>query len=206
MIPPRAVVFDIGKVLLDFDFLRAGQALSLLSDMAPEQIRELIDHSALLFRFETGLMSTQQFYDEVRRLAGYRGSIEQFGPAFAAIFTEMTEMTALLAEFRRRLIPAYIFSNTNELAVRYMLQQYPFLSGFNGYILSYEVGAMKPNPAIYDALEKMSGLSGPELFYLDDRPENVAAAVARGWLGHIHSDPAVSWQIARSTFGWPEST
>ena len=206
MITPKAVVFDIGKVLLEFDFLRAGQALSLLSDMPAAQIRELIDHSALLFRFETGLLTTQQFYDEVRRLTGYRGSIEEFGPAFAAIFTEITEMTALLAEFRRRLIPAYIFSNTNELAVRYMFKQYPFLSGFNGYILSYEVGAMKPNPGIYDALEKMSGLSGGDLFYLDDRPENIAAAVARGWQAHVHSDPRVTCGIARATFDWPIAT
>ena len=205
MTTPRAAVFDIGKVLLDFDFLRAGRALSPLSDLTPPQIRELVDHSALLFRFETGLMTTQQFYEEVSRLSGYRGSIEQFGPAFAAIFTEITEMTALLAEFRRRQIPTFIFSNTNVRAVEYMLRQYPFLSGFDGYIFSYQVGAMKPNAPIYEALEKLSGLSGSDLFYMDDRPENVAAGVARGWHGHVHSDPKATWQIARSLFGWPES-
>lgn len=206
MATPRAVAFDIGKVLLDFDFLRAGQALSPLSDLTPLQIRELIDQSPLLHRFETGRMNARQFYDEVRQLSGYTGTFEEFGPAFAAIFTEIVEMTALLAEFRRRHIPAYIFSNTNELAVQYMLQHYPFMSGFDGYILSYKVGAMKPHAPIYDALERMSGLSGAELFYLDDRPENVAAGAARGWIGHIHSDPEVTWQIARSLFGWPEPT
>lgn len=202
MITPRAAVFDIGKVLLDFDFQRAADALSPDSDLSPEGFRRLIDQSPLLHRFETGLISSNQFFQEVAAHSGYRATSDQFAVRFASIFSEIPEMIDLQAEFGRRGLPTYIFSNTNELAVRFMRAHFSVLSRFDGYIFSYEVGAMKPNEVIYQALETLSRLSGSQLFYMDDRPENVEAAIARGWYGHVHSDPKETWRVAAERFGW----
>jgi len=51
------------------------------------------------------------------------------------------------------------------------------------------VGAMKPLPEIYAAMEAMAGRRGADLIYIDDRAENIAAGVARGWRAILHETP-----------------
>ena len=99
-------------------------------------------------------------------------------------------MIALHAAVRRAGLPTYIFSNTNDLAMVHIRHNFPFFANFDGYILSYEVKAMKPDAKIYEALEQTTGKRGAEILYLDDRPENVEAGAARGWQVILHSDPA----------------
>jgi FMN phosphatase YigB (HAD superfamily) len=48
---------------------------------------------------------------------------------------------------------------------------------------------MKPDTRIYEAVEAVSGFSGEDLLYLDDRSENIAAGAGRGWQAWIHDDP-----------------
>jgi HAD superfamily hydrolase (TIGR01509 family) len=101
----------------------------------------------------------------------------------------MPPMVELHDALRKQQIPTYIFSNTNDIAVSHIRRQYPFFGNFDGYILSYEVGAMKPHARIYEALEKMCGRRGGEIFYIDDRLENVQAGAARGWQIVLHESP-----------------
>jgi len=106
----------------------------------------------------------------------------------------------LHAELRRRGFKTYIFSNTNDLATEHVRRNFPFFQNFDGYILSYEVGSMKPQPAIYEAMEKMAGRRGADLVYLDDRPENIAAGAARGWRAILHESTEKTRQ-ALTTMG-----
>jgi HAD superfamily hydrolase (TIGR01509 family) len=196
---PKAVVFDIGKVLLDFDYGIAAQAMAAHCDLRPEQIRGALDHSPLLFEYETGLMSTAEFFARVQDAIGFRGDLALFRRMFADIFTPMPEMVELHRQLRERRVPTFILSNTNELAVGHIRERYAFFAGFDGYSLSYEQRSMKPDSRIYEAVEEMSGCRGAELLYLDDRPENVAAAAVRGWQAIQHLDPAVTLPVvARS--------
>lgn len=192
LMKPSIVVFDLGKVLVDFDYTIAGRRLAAKSQASPAEILKFLDYSPLLFRYETGLMTRQEFFDEVRKMAGYGGTLEEFASFFADIFTEMPAMTALQAALRRKGFRTYIFSNTNDMAIEHIRQAFPFFGNFDGYILSYEVRAMKPAAKIYEALETMSGKRGAEILYLDDRPENIDAGIARGWQTILQTDPAKS--------------
>jgi len=192
MTKPSIVVFDLGKVLVDFDYSIAGRRLAAKSKASPAEIQKFLDHSPLLYRYETGLMSRQEFYDEVRQVSGFCGALEEFSSFFADIFTEMPEMTSLQAALRRKGIPTYIFSNTNDMAIEHIRQAFSFFANFDGYIYSYEVGAMKPAAKIYEALEAMAGKRGADILYLDDRQENVDAGAARGWQVILQTDPAKS--------------
>jgi FMN phosphatase YigB (HAD superfamily) len=192
MTKPSIVVFDLGKVLVDFDYSIAGRRIAAQSNLSAAEVQNYLDHSPLLFRYETGLMSRQEFFETVRDHTGFRGSIVEFGNFFADIFTEMPEMTALHAALRRKGIPTYIFSNTNDLAIEHIRRAFPFFANFDGYIFSYEVGAMKPTAKIYEELEKMSGNRGAEIVYLDDRQENIAAGAARGWQTILQTDAVKS--------------
>ena len=93
---------------------------------------------------------------------------------------------------RRKGIPTYIFSNTNDLAIEHIRRNFPFFANFAGYIFSHEVRAMKPAAKIYEDLERMSGKHGADILYLDDRQENVDAGAARGWQVILQTDPAKS--------------
>ena len=176
---PKAIIFDLGKVLVDFDYAIAGRSIAGHGRLSADQVREFIDHSPLLFRFETGQINKDEFFAEIQATTGFTGSIEEFSGFFSDIFTPIEPMVTLHAELRARGVPTYIFSNTNELAVGHIRRNFPFFSRFDGYILSYEHGAMKPDPRLYEVVEANTGCRNRELFYIDDRPENIETA-ARG--------------------------
>lgn len=186
---PQVIVFDLGKVLVDFDYSIAGRRIAALSKRSAAEVQQFLDHSPLLVRYETGSITRQTFFETVRDYAGFTGGALEFGEFFADIFSEMPEMTSLHADLRRAGLPTFIFSNTNDLAIEHVRRAFPFFGNFDGYILSYEVGAMKPDPLIYEKLEKLSGNRGAEILYLDDRHENIAAGQARGWQTILQTDP-----------------
>jgi len=101
----------------------------------------------------------------------------------------MEQMVDLHGELRRRGFQTYIFSNTNDLAIEHVRHNFPFFKHFDGYIFSYEVGAMKPQPEIYAAMEQMCGRREAELVYIDDRLENIEAGRARGWQTILQETP-----------------
>ena len=182
----QAVVFDLGKVLVDFDYSIAGRRIAARGKMSAGEVQRFIDHSPLLFRFETGQTSQEQFFAEVQSATGFDGTLAEFTGFFADIFTPIQPMLNLHAALRQRHVPTYIFSNTNELAVGHIRKHFPFFSQFNGYICSYQHGAMKPDVKLYEVVERTSRLGGSELLYFDDRAENVAAGAARGWQAVLH--------------------
>jgi FMN phosphatase YigB (HAD superfamily) len=152
----------------------------------------LLCTSPLLRQYETGAINTAQFYEGVCAASGYDGGLAEFGTAFADIFTEIKPMTALHGALRAGGVPTWVFSNTNELAERHIRSRFPFFSRFDGYVLSYEHGAMKPDPRLYEVVERKTGRSGADILYLDDRAENVEAGAARGWRVVLHETPEKS--------------
>jgi len=197
MTKPSIVVFDLGKVLVDFDYSIAAQKIAARSKRPPAEVQKHLDHSPLLYRYETGLMTQQEFFDEIRSATDFQGTIDEFSGFFADIFWEIPPMIEMHATLRRKGVPTYIFSNTNDLAIAHIRRNFPFFANFDGHILSYEIGAMKPSAKIYDELEKMSGKRGTEILYLDDRQENVDAGAARGWQVILQTDPVISRRAIR---------
>jgi len=186
---PSIVVFDLGKVLVDFDYSIAARKIAARSTMPLVQIVHFIGGSDITIKYEIGQVTRREFFEQMRQVIGFHGTFEEFGEYFADIFTAIPPMIALQAELRRRGVPTYIFSNTNDLAVEHIRRSFPFFKNFDGYIYSYEIGAMKPDAKMYEALEKLAGRRGTEIFYLDDRLENVVAGAGRGWQTILHETP-----------------
>jgi FMN phosphatase YigB (HAD superfamily) len=185
----KAIVFDLGKVLVDFDYEIAARKIAARSGTSLEQIHEIICRSPILVGYETGQLSTQQFFEAVCAETGFDGGIEEFSDSFADIFVPIEEMVRFQSKARGLGHPTFIFSNTNDLAVTHIRRNFPFFSNFDDYILSYQHGVMKPDERLYAVVERESGRSGGEIVYLDDRPENVAAGAARGWHAILHQSP-----------------
>lgn len=183
---PKAIIFDLGKVLLDFDYSIAAGRIAGRCKTPLAEINRYIAQSPLLFRYETGLMTTNEFYREVCGLTGFTEDIDTFSGFFGDIFSPIEPMVQLQADLRARGYPTYIFSNTNDLAIGHIRRNFPFFANFDGYIFSYEHGSMKPDAKLYEIAEKQTGYKGADLLYLDDRTENVDAGAARGWQVILH--------------------
>lgn len=190
---PEVAVFDLGKVLVHFDFSIAARKLATCCQMtSAETMQALIDQSPLLYRYETGSISKEQFYKEVCAATGYCGEFAQFSTDFGDIFAPIDEMINLHARLRSNRVPTFIFSNTNDLALAHIRRHYPFFAYFDGYVFSFEHGAMKPAHKLYEVVEKVTGRKGSQILYLDDRLENIETGRARGWQTIHHQEPAES--------------
>ncbi|HEU5125868.1 MAG TPA: HAD family phosphatase [Verrucomicrobiae bacterium] len=196
------VVFDLGKVLLDFDYSIAAHRIAEKSRSGVDEARFFIDQSPLLHRYETGLVTTQEFFAEICRLSGFSGTADEFAEFFSDIFAPIQPMIQLQAELRQAGIRTYIFSNTNDLAICHIRERFPFFNQFDGYILSYEHRSMKPDAKLYEIVERETRSSGREIIYLDDRLENVEAGRNRDWQAILHESPEKS-RTALKQLGLP---
>lgn len=199
MTVPQVVVFDLGKVLVDFDYGIAMRRIAARGRITAADLGHFFTHAPLLCRYEMGLLTSEEFYKELCAVTGFCGTFDEFSLLFGDIFVPIEPMVELHAALRQQDIPTFILSNTNELAVRHISRSYPFFAGFQGYILSYEHGVMKPEPRIYEIAETVCGHAGAEILYLDDRPENIAAAAERGWQVILQETPEKTLMAMRET-------
>src|SRR4051812_5419279 len=172
MIPTKAIVFDLGKVLVDFDYSIAARKVAARSTKQLPGLKHFLGSSPVLQRFEHGDLTRQQFFAEMQQITGFTGSLEEFVADFADIFIPIPAMIRLHEELRQRGFQTYIFSNTNDIAVEHIQRNFPFFKNFDGYIYSYKVGAMKPDLRIYEAMEKLCGRVQGDIIYIDDLPKN----------------------------------
>jgi HAD superfamily hydrolase (TIGR01509 family) len=183
------LIFDLGKVLVDFDYSIAAQKIRARSQNSTGEADLFANFASLLADYETGLITRGRFFATIRDAVRFQGSPAEFADYFAKIFAPIEPMIELHAALRQAGYRTYIFSNTNDLAIEHIRQDYPFFQHFDGYIFSYEVKAMKPQPQIYEAMEHLCGHRGSDLIYIDDRAENIAGGAARGWRAILHETP-----------------
>jgi glucose-1-phosphatase len=196
---PKVVVFDLGKVLLDFDWRRGAERLARQCESSADALIKLFDYSPILIRFELGQLTGAEFFEQTRHEIGFAGGYDEFEEAFSDIFAEIRPMIEMQAALRQRHVPTFIFSNTNHCHTEFIRRRFPFFSNFDGYVLSYEVGAMKPDAQIYKIVEDRTGRRGGEILFMDDKKENVATALERGWQALQHNAPAATRDFVAST-------
>ena len=108
---------------------------------------------------------------------------EQFLEVWNDIFVVDEAMSRLVGRLLEE-YPCYLISNTNRPHFEYLRRLCPVLERLNGWILSYEVGHLKPNPAIYHRALEIACLKPSEMFYVDDRDDLIQAARSMGFQTH----------------------
>ncbi len=176
----RTLIFDLGGVILPLDFARGYAAIAPACGLPVEEIPKRIAATGLIEPFETGRIEAREFARRVSEALGLKLSYEEFCRVWSAIFPQETlireELFATLAG-RYRLL---MLSNTNEIHFDYIRKNYSFVRHFNGFVVSYEVGAMKPAAEIYRAAIERAQCPPEECFFTDDVAENVTAARRHG--------------------------
>jgi putative hydrolase of the HAD superfamily len=171
----RAIIFDLGKVLVHFDFKRGYQALEGLCPHPASEIPKRLAPTGLVERFETGLVEPRDFVEQLTRILDLRVNYEQFCDIWSCIFMHTLIPESIIEGLaaRYRLV---LLSNTNAIHFEMIRRTYPVLRHFHSLVLSYEVKAMKPDPAIYRAAIERAGCRPEECFYTDDIGEYVEGA------------------------------
>jgi len=171
----KALIFDLGKVLIHFDFKRGYRALEALCPYPVDEIPRRMAANDLVVRFETGLVEPHDFVAQLSRQLDFSVDYDRFCEIWSSIFSETlipeSMLEALAARYRLLLL-----SNTNAIHFEMVRDRYPLLRHFHHLVLSYEVKAMKPSEAIFRAALDRAGCLPGECFYTDDILEYVEAA------------------------------
>jgi len=178
-----AIVFDLGQVLVSFDYKYFVEKVNKHKAGIGEQFLELYKNNYDVHRdFEKGMISEKDFIGQMLKYLGHIIDGETFCKYWSDIFSLNENIIALLPILKKD-YKLYLLSNTNSIHKRYGYENYEFLKMFDGIFLSHEVGYIKPEEEIYRAVEKVSGFPSEEHIFIDDIKEYVDTAINIGWDG-----------------------
>ncbi len=177
----KALVFDLGKVIIDFDSMRPLQKLSGRTPYSLPELVNLLKGTDAIHRYESGRLTSEAFYAEITELLKLSLDFEEFIDVWSDIFSPQLILDPSLFERLRAKYRLILMSNTNPMHAAYLDKHYPFLQIFHSRIYSHEVGAMKPDQAIYRKATEAAHAGPEHIFYVDDIPAFVEAAIQTGW-------------------------
>jgi putative hydrolase of the HAD superfamily len=176
----KTIFFDLGNVIIPFDFKRAYTRLQPLCNYPVTEIPQRMRGTDLVSRFESGQIAPEQFVKEFSAVLELRISYDEFCDLWTSVFLpEPLIEESLLANLGRR-HPLMLLSNTNQIHFHMIRANYPLLRHFDHYVLSYEVGALKPSEKIFQAALAQARCEAGECFFTDDLAVNVEAARKHG--------------------------
>ncbi|MBI3696543.1 MAG: HAD family phosphatase [Acidobacteria bacterium] len=176
----RALLFDLGNVLIAFDFTRGYRALEGVCPHPAQEIPLRIAASNLVPPYERGEVSSEEFYRQLCEVLDLRVSYEQFCDLWSTIFLPDPIVSEDLLTSLHRRYRMVLISNTNDIHFRMIQSHYPLIRHFDALILSHQVGAMKPADRIYQEAIRQARCRPEECFYTDDIPEFVEGGRRNG--------------------------
>jgi len=176
----KAVIFDLGRVIVPFDFNRGYVRLAPLCGIPAAEIPGRIALTGLVERFESGEIAPRDFVRKLSKHLNLDTSYENFCEIWSSIFLPYTLIPEAMIEGIARNYRLVLLSNTNAIHFEMLRENYPLLRHFHALVLSYEVGAMKPLPWIYRRAIEAAGCFPEECFFTDDIPAYVEGARAQG--------------------------
>jgi glucose-1-phosphatase len=176
----RAVIFDLGNVVIPFDFRRGYRAIERHCSYPAAEIPKRIRATGLVPRYETGQIESRDFVEELTRALELRLSFEEFCEMWTAIFLPGTLVPESLLDRLRERYRLIALSNTNELHFDVVRANYPVIRKFDELVLSYRVGCVKPDPRIYAEAVARAGCVPAECLFIDDVEAYVDGGRAAG--------------------------
>ena len=171
----RAIFFDLGKVLVHFDFQLGYRALEGRCPHPAAEIPRRLAATGLVERFETGLIEPRDFVARISEVLDLELDYDEFCRIWSCIFRHTLVPESMLAGLAKR-YKLVMVSNTNAIHFDSIRANYNLVRHFDALILSHEVKAMKPRPEIFEAALAAADCKPEECFYTDDIPQYVEAA------------------------------
>lgn len=176
----KALLFDLGNVIIGLDFDRAYRTLAGLTRFSADEIPRIISRAKLAGPYERGELSNDEFHKQFCAALDLDLAYEPFEELWGNMFVTEPFLQEHFFEGLGRRYRLLLLSNTNDIHYRFLRERYPMLRRFDDFVLSYEVGAMKPDAKIYAEAIRRAGASAEECFFVDDKQINVDAARQAG--------------------------
>jgi len=193
--PVKAVVFDLGGVLFDWDAEYVYREL-IPDEAARRDFLGRICNGAWRLKQDAGQTLEQGTEELIAAYPEHRESIL----AFYARWHEMLKGTLpegmeIFERLRELDVPLYALTNWAAQTWPYATDNYPFLQHFRRVIVSGQEGMVKPDPMLYRLMHEritldLPGIAPCEVAFIDDVLTNAAAATQFGWQGIHHTDAA----------------
>jgi len=184
-----AVVFDIGNVLIEWRPERYYDRV-----IGPGRRRRMfaeVDLHAMMSRIDSGGDFDAEIAATARAHRDWKREILWIRDRWGEIAQpEIPHSVRLLKALKARGLPVFALTNFGARNFPLSVARFPFLDLFDRRYVSGEMGLIKPDPAIYAAVETDCGLAPDTLLFADDRAENISAAAVRGWQTHLFDGPA----------------
>ena len=195
----KALLFDLGNVLLPIDLSLTYQAFSQLSpSFSSEEIQSKINNEGLWLGYEAGLLTDDEFRNLLRDKLDLDCSGDEFDHAFSALLLGFPANVYSFLQELTASFDLYLLSNTSLIHSRIFLNNQLGPKGENLFGLfkkayfSYEMGLVKPNPLIYVKVLKENNLKAEEIIFFDDNVANIESASSLG-INSILIDPTTSF-------------
>ena len=176
----QTFLFDLGNVLVRFSHERMCAQMGAVCGQSPQAMRTLRMESGLQWEFERGLLSEAQFHERIERAVGRSVDFDRLVHAGADIFELTEEMVPVIDALRSRGHRLVLLSNTSVSHFEFVRRSFSVLDRFDDFVLSYQVGALKPQKEIFEAALDAIQCPPARCFYTDDIAEYVAAGRTHG--------------------------
>lgn len=188
MIQIKAVVFDIGNVLIKWQPERFYDAE--IGVARRKQMFETVDLHGMNDVVDSGGPFRETIYEWAEKYPEFRAEIRMWHDRWIEMATPAIELSwASLRALQSNDIPVFALSNFGIDSFSYAETEYPELGTFDRRFISGHLSVIKPADQIYQMVEDGCGLAPQSLLFTDDRQENIDAANRRGWNTHLFADP-----------------
>jgi FMN phosphatase YigB (HAD superfamily) len=175
------VFFDLGNVILNFSHELTCRQIAELAKVDAGVVRQILFDRELQSRYETGMISSAELHEIFSAETDSNTSLGDFLEAGSDIFDLNVDIAPLITGLSSAGTPIGILSNTCEAHWHLIQRKYRIVRDcFPINVLSYQEHSMKPDPGIYRSAIEATGLEARQIFFMDDREENVRGARAAG--------------------------
>ena len=189
----KVLLFDLGNVLLPIDLDLTYQAFANYSSKYSfQEIKSITSELGLWVAYESGLQTEQEFRNFLKRELSLNCSDEQFDKAFNALLLRFEfETYSTLKQYKNNFSGLYLLSNTSKIhsdeyfTYRVGEEQVSIFDLFDHLFLSYEMGLVKPDPAIYQLVSEKIEVPFHEIIFFDDNSNNIEIALSLGMNAHL---------------------
>lgn len=182
------VIFDIGNVLIEWNPERHYDAV--IGQKRREAMFAEVDLHGMNELVDRGEDFRATIYDWAEKYPHWRDEIRMWHDSWIKLARPAIDHSVrLLRALRAHGVPVQALTNFGIGSFAVAEAHYPFLKEFDLRHISGEMRLIKPDPQIYAAVEARCGFPASNILFADDRAENIAAAEARGWQGHLFDGP-----------------
>lgn len=196
--PIRTCIFDLGNVLVFFSHEKMVQNIAEVSGAIEDVVHAFLFDLQFQVAFETGKVTEEEFHAEFESYTGTEVSIDALRLAVGDIFELNTPMVPLLRELRAAGIRLVLLSNTCITHVDFVRNRWSFLELFDAITTSWEVGALKPDPRIYQSALAHAKCEASDCFFTDDIEDYVTQAISMGIQAHVYQNALTTRTTLRS--------